>query len=125
MVHEEIEIPMADGIADAVIYRPGREGNWPGVLQLTDISGIRPAYRDKTQQLAASGYVVLMPNVFYRTARPQVFERNPGATEAEFRKRFNELTSPLTPDAIAADAATFVDVLARDASVTSATRLGV
>jgi carboxymethylenebutenolidase len=125
MVHEEIEIQMADGTADAVVYRPERDGRWPGVLHLTDIYGIRPAYRDKAQSLAAAGYVVFMPNVFYRTSRPPVFERKPGASEADFRKRFNELTSPLTPEAIARDAATFVDVLARDAAVASGSRLGV
>src|SRR5271165_6981555 len=104
MIRQEIEIPMADGTADAVIYRPDGERQWPGVLHLTDIGGIRPAYHDMARRLAAEGYAVLMPNVFYRTARPPVLVRKPGDGEEVFRKRFAELTSPLTPQVIASDA---------------------
>ncbi|HXM40262.1 MAG TPA: dienelactone hydrolase family protein [Bryobacteraceae bacterium] len=125
MVQEEIEIPMADGAADAVVYRLEGEGQRTGVLHLTDIGGIRPAYRDMARRLAAEGYVVLMPNVFYRTSRPPVLERKPGDSEEVFWKRFAELTSPLTPEAIASDAAIYVDVLARHPSVLPGSRFGV
>jgi dienelactone hydrolase len=36
MIHEEIEIPMPGGTADAFVYRPEGERQWPGVLHLTD-----------------------------------------------------------------------------------------
>ena len=109
MVQEEIE--------GAFLYRPEVERQLPGVLHLTDIGGIRPAYHDMARKLAAQGYVVLMPNVFYRTSRPPVLERKPGDSEEVFRKRFAELTSPLTPEAIESDAAIYVNVLARHAAV--------
>jgi carboxymethylenebutenolidase len=125
MVHEEIEISMGDGTADAVVYRPEGERQWPGVLHLTDIGGIRPAHRDMARRLAGEGYVVLMPNVFYRTSRPPVLVRKPGDDEEVFWKRFTDLTSPLTPEAIAADAAIFVDTLARHAAAVPGSRLGV
>lgn len=125
MVEEEIEIPMAAGAAGAVVYRPDGAGPWPAVLHLTDISGIRPAYRDMARRLAAEGYVVLMPNVFYRTAKPPVLVRKPGDGEVEFRKRFLELTSPLTPEAIAGDAAIYVDTLQRQAGVKPDSRCAV
>jgi carboxymethylenebutenolidase len=125
MVQEEIEMPMAAGSADAVVYRPEGERQLPGVLHLTDIGGIRPAYHDMARKLAAQGYVVLMPNVFYRTSRPPVLERKPGDSEEVFRKRFAELTSPLTPEAIESDAAIYVNVLARHAAVLPGSRFGV
>jgi carboxymethylenebutenolidase len=124
MLEEEIQIPMTDGIADAVVYRPEGDGQWPGVLHLTDIGGIRPAHRDRARRLAGAGYVVLMPNVFYRTSRPPVLVRKPGDGEEAFQKRFKELTSPLTPEAIEGDAAIYLDVLARQAGV-RAGRFGV
>lgn len=93
MVPEEIEIPMAAGTADAIVYQPEGGRQWPGVLHLTDIGGIRPAHHDIARRLAAEGFVVLMPNVFYRTSRPPVFERKPGDSGDVFRKRFEELTS--------------------------------
>jgi carboxymethylenebutenolidase len=125
MIEEEIEIPTDAGTAGAIVHRPEADRHWPGVLYLTDIGGIRPAYRDSARRLSAAGYVVLMPNVFYRTARPPVLERKPGDGEEVFRKRFAELTSPLTPEAIAGDAAIYVDVLARHAGVLPGSRLGV
>jgi len=125
MIQEEIEIPMSAGTAGAAVYRPEGERQWPGVLHLTDIGGIRPAYHDMARRLAGAGYVVLMPNVFYRTARPPVRERKPGDSEEVFRKRFAELTAPLTPEAIASDAAIYLDVLARHAAVLPGSRCGV
>jgi len=116
---------MAGGTADAVVYWPEGERQWPGVLHLTDIGGIRPAYHDMARRLAAEGYVVLMPNVFYRTSRPPVLERKPGDSEEVFRKRFAELTSPLTPEAIEGDAAIYLDVLARHPAVLAGSRFGV
>jgi carboxymethylenebutenolidase len=126
MVQDEIEISMGGGgTADAVVYRPEGAGRWRGVLHLTDIGGIRPAHRDMARRLAGEGYVVLMPNVFYRTSRPAVLVRKPGDGEEAFWKRFTELTSPLTPEAIAGDAAIFADTLARHAAVIPGSRLGV
>jgi len=125
MIQEGIEIPMAGGTADAVVYRPEGERQFPGVLHLTDIGGIRPAYHNMARRVAAEGYVVLMPNVFYRTSRPPVFERKPGDGEEVFRKRFADLTSPLTPEAIESDAAIYVNVLARQAAVLAGSRFGV
>ena len=125
MVEDEIEIPMGDGTAGAFVYRPDGEGQWPGVLHLTDIGGIRRAHEDMARRLAGEGYVVMMPNVFYRTARPPVLERKPGDGEEVFKKRFSELTAPLTPEAIASDAAVYVDALGRQPGVMAGSRMGV
>ena len=53
MIEEEIEIPMHDGTADAVLYRQEDGPHRPGVLHLTDIGGIRPANRGMARRLAA------------------------------------------------------------------------
>ena len=41
---------------------------WP------DIMGLRPAFRDMGRRLAGEGYVVLVPNPFYRSKRAPVME---------------------------------------------------
>ena len=111
-LHEQqIEIRTAAGTADAVVFRPEGEGWWPGVLHLTDIGGIRPSHGDMARRLAAEGYVVLMPNVFYRTARPPVFEFKPGSGEEAAMKRFGELTAPLNPETLDSDAIAYVNCL--------------
>lgn len=110
---EEVAITAADGIADGRVFRPEGRDAFPGVIHLTDIGGIRPARRDMGRRLAAEGYVVLMPNVFYRTRKPPMFDPGMKAGEEAWRARFGELTAPLTPEAQSRDASSYVDDLAR------------
>jgi carboxymethylenebutenolidase len=113
MTENDFEFRAAEGTADAVLCLPEGEGQWPGVLYLTDIGGIRATTREQIRRLAAEGYAVLMPNLFYRTARPPVFDVKPGDVEAR-RKRMSELTAPLTPEELDRDLSIYVDTLTGD-----------
>ena len=66
MIEEPIEIRTPDGAAVGFLIQPEKEGRWPGVLYLTDIFGIRDASQGMASRLAAEGYAVLLPNIFYR-----------------------------------------------------------
>src|SRR6185295_345969 len=124
MIEERIEIRTPDGIVDGVLFRPEGEGRSPGVIHLTDVGGIRPAPLDMARRQAEQGYIVLVPNVFYRTGRPPLFDFKPDFADARTMKRFHELTAPLTPDAMANDASSYVDFLANHSAV-SITPVGV
>ena len=67
MIEQKIQIPTAGGTTEGVIYFPEKAGRWPGVIHYTDIGGIRASHEQMARRLAGAGYVVLMPNVFYRT----------------------------------------------------------
>jgi carboxymethylenebutenolidase len=71
--------PTPDGIADGLLLRP-HDRRYPGVIHLTDIGGIREASLAMARRVADLGYAVLVPNAFYRTARPPLFDftRDPG-----------------------------------------------
>ena len=45
---------------------PASDGPWPGVIFYMDAGGVRPAVLDMAQRLADDGYVVLLPDLFYR-----------------------------------------------------------
>ena len=65
------------------------------------------------RRLAAEGYTVLMPNVFYRTGRPPLFDFKPSmGGDERTTKRIAEMTGPLTPEAVEDDASKYVDFLA-------------
>ncbi len=117
MVEEEIEIRTHDGTADGILYRHEDGIRRPGVLHLTDIGGIREANRGMAQRLAGEGYTVLMPNVFYRTGRPPLFDFPRRIGEERTMKRFAELMDPLTPEAMERDAGYYLDFLAGHGSV--------
>ena len=72
-----IDITTPDGVADSFFVRPST-GQHPAVLIWTDILGLRPAFEMMARRLAQSGYSVLVPNPFYRSARAPVVE--PGAS---------------------------------------------
>ena len=62
-----IEIPAADGTAEALVARPSAgTGPFPGVILYMDAFGLRPRIQDMAQRIADWGYIVLAPNVFYR-----------------------------------------------------------
>jgi len=117
MIEEEVEIRATDGMSEGVLFRPADERRIPGALFLTDIGGIRPATRDMARRLAAEGYCVLMPNVFYRTARPPVFDFPRVLGEERTMKRIAELSAPVTPEVMERDASDYVEFLAAQDSV--------
>jgi carboxymethylenebutenolidase len=45
---------------------PAGSGPWPAVIFYMDAGGIRPAVLGMAQRLADAGYVVLLPDLFYR-----------------------------------------------------------
>jgi len=120
MIEKAIEIRTKDGTADGFLYQPAENGKWPGVIHLTDIAGIRPAHRQMAERLASKGYVVALPNVFYRTGKPPVFDFLFKSGDERTTKRIGELKAPLTPGgAMESDASAYVDFLAKQDSVRS------
>jgi len=111
MIEEQIEIRTADGTMDGFLYRHEGESR-PGVIHLTDIGGIRSSQKAMASRLAAAGYTVLMPNLFYRFGKPPVIDFAAGFENEEVKKRLAELRGPLTPEAVQSDAGAYVDFLA-------------
>ncbi|PPS69915.1 MULTISPECIES: dienelactone hydrolase family protein [Streptomyces] len=69
-----LQIPTADGPADAFAAFPEQGGRHPGVLMYMDGFGIRPVLREMARELAGHGYYVLVPNVFHRHGPAPVIE---------------------------------------------------
>jgi len=112
MNEQAIEIRTTDGTADGFLYRAEGARRLPGVIHLTDIGGIRPSHRAMAKRLAEKGYAVLMPNVFYRTAKPPVMDVTIPMGDERRMKRFGELRAPMTPDAVERDGKAYINFLA-------------
>lgn len=111
MTEQDIQLRMPGGTADAVLFTPFPATPLPGVLHLPDIGGIREAHRQMARRLAEEGYAVLLPNPFYRTRRPPVFDFPRKMGEPRTMQRFQELVGPMTPEAQQSDVAAYVDLL--------------
>jgi carboxymethylenebutenolidase len=97
-----LQIPTADGQADAFAAFPDHGERHPGVLMYADGFGIRPVLREMARELAGHGYYVLVPNPFYRhgpapvidlpehigeAARPALFAQLMPLIEAHTKER--------------------------------------
>ena len=107
----DITIKMADGDCDAALFHPAGTGPWPGCVIFPDALGLRPAFRDMGRRLAAEGYTVLVPNLFYRTRKAPVLSGPIDFANPDDRAKLVPLTSPLTPDVKMKDAAAWVAFL--------------
>jgi carboxymethylenebutenolidase len=108
MIETKLEIPTIG--TETLFLRPDDIADFPGVVFLTDIWGIRPANIGVAKRLADRGFAVLMPNVFHRYSRitPDGFERD---GEAEKMKALHALFAALTPEQMVSDGKAYVDFL--------------
>lgn len=116
-----VDITTADGVADAYLAHPDDGGAHPGVLLYQDAFGVRPHLKAMADRLAAAGYTVLVPNVFYRNGRVPVVAL-PEFIDMEARPDIVEKVVPLmeslTPELTERDAGAYLDWLARSPLVT-------
>src|SRR4051812_46693342 len=94
MPGETIDIPTADGTADAYLARPAGEVKGAPVLFVMDAFGLRPRIEEMADRVADHGHVVLAPNVFYRAGRAPVAPM-PDPGDPDGRTRFFEAVRPL------------------------------
>jgi carboxymethylenebutenolidase len=107
-----LNIGAADGEAQGYLFTPDGEGPWPGVLYLTDVWGIRPANQQMAQRVAAQGYAVLMPNIFYRTDKlPIMPPGEPQIGEPATMRRLSHLISAIDAGRMRRDAVAYADFL--------------
>lgn len=65
-----ITVKTPDGDMDGVVSRPQGAGSWPAIIVYMDAMGVRSELIEMTERLASHGYLVVLPNMFYR-AGPQ------------------------------------------------------
>ncbi len=111
MIEKQVDVKTPDGVADCELFYPGEQGGWPGVVMYTDIGGIRPVFRDMSKRLAGEGFVVLMPNPFYRVSRVPVYHDPFKFGEEKTTARMGEVRPSVTAAGAAREAPAFIDFL--------------
>jgi carboxymethylenebutenolidase len=113
------------GTADALLFAPQGEGKWPAVLLLSDLTGLRPAFAEIGRRLAADGYVVLVPNTFYRSARIDGSAAATPLTPEQSRERSSAWMHAIGDEGGEADARAYLAFLDSRPEVDTARRAGV
>jgi len=125
VVEKDVNVPMASGVADSALFYPEGKGPWPAVLVWTDILGLRPVFRELGQRLAAEGYVVLVPNPFYRNAKAPVVDGSFDFSKPEDRAKVMPMAAALTADADMSDGKSHIDFLDAQPQTDKKKKMGV
>jgi carboxymethylenebutenolidase len=110
-----------DGTCPVTLTVPDGSGPWPAVVMYPDAGGTRATFIDMAAQLAHLGYVVLVPDVYYRSGDWAAFDMATVFTDTAERQRLFSMIGSVTPDAMAADARAFFDYLAARPEVSGTT----
>jgi carboxymethylenebutenolidase len=108
MIETKLEIPTIG--VETLFLRPDGVADFPGILFLTDVWGVRPANIGMAKRLAEKGFAVLLPNLFHRYSKmtPDGFESD---DPAEQQKRLGQLFQALTAQQMVSDGKAYVDFL--------------
>ncbi len=93
------------------LHTPSAGGPHPAVILYFDAFGVRPAMHDIAQQLADDGYVVALPNVFYRAGDYKPFDPQNTFNNREERERLMPIMQQASVPAVVADTKALLDVL--------------
>jgi len=114
----EVTIKTRDGICPASVFTPAdKVGPWPAVIFFMDGLGIRPAMWEMGQRLADGGYLVLLPDLYYRFGSYP--PKNPSQVLAD-KKLMGELMKLVTSldrDRKVSDAGAFIEFLSSRSDV--------
>ena len=69
MIEHHLDIPTADGAMNTFVVHPDEGGPHPVVLFYMDAPGKREELHDMARRIAAVGYCVVLPNLYYRRER--------------------------------------------------------
>lgn len=125
VVEADATIKTPDGVVDAVVFRPAEGGPRPGVLVWPDIMSLRPVFRDMGRRLAAAGYLVLVPNLYYRVAKAPVVDEVFDFGNPVDRAKLDQLRASLTPEGTDRDAAALVAFLDAHPGIDRSRPIGV
>lgn len=124
LIETDVDVKTPDGTCDAVFIHPAK-GSHPGVLVWHDSPGLRPVMRDLGKRIAAEGYSVLVPNLFYRTARAPLFDATFNYANAADREKYGRAVTPfLASGAAERDAVAYVAFLDTQRQVNKKKKIG-
>lgn len=110
-----VDVPTDDGVADAYLTPLTGGHGRPAVLFLMDAFGPRPRLFEMADRIAARGYLVLAPNLFYRhgpaPVLPDLSELMKPENRAGLLDQLRPLMQSLTLDLSRRDVAGYLDYL--------------
>jgi len=102
-----VEIKTEDGICPAALSIPDTGGPSPAVIMFPDAGGMRDTMRQMGERLSGLGYVVLVPDFYYRAGPYEPADMN----DAKSMEWVMTMMRGYSADMLARDARAYVDYL--------------
>jgi len=112
MPKQNIRIETADGVAEASFVTPSGATPKSGVIVYMDAFGVRPALDEIAERIAADGYAVLVPDLFYRGGRFGPLDAKTAFQDETTAKFIRGAMATTTQALTQADTAAFIEALA-------------
>ena len=108
----DVTIKTRDGVCPASLFTPNDKASpWPAVIFFMDGFGIRPVMREMAQRLADGGYLVLLPDLYYRIGSYPPMDPPRIVADPKLREEFMKLVTSLNRDHKISDAGAFIEFL--------------
>lgn len=111
MTQRSVEIKTADGTCPASLSLPDGDGPWPAVIMFPDAGGMRDTMREMGARLSGLGYVVLVPDFYYRNGPYDPIDMRTAFSTKEKAEKLMAMIHGYTVDMAVRDANAFVDYL--------------
>lgn len=113
MSKRDITIDTGDGQCKAGVFKAG-SGATAGVILYMDAFGPRPALDTMAERLAASGYVVLVPDLFYRSGAYGPFDTKTAFNDPATRDRIMGMMHAASHALTERDGRSFIEALTQE-----------
>lgn len=111
MPQRSLEVETPDGTCPASLSIPDGDGPWPGVIMYPDAGGMRDTMREMGERLSELGYVVLVPDFYYRNGPYEPVDMRTAFSNKESAEKIMAMMMGYTADLAIRDAGAFVDFL--------------
>jgi carboxymethylenebutenolidase len=111
MPQRTVEIETADGVCPAALSVPAGEGPWPAVVMFPDAGGMRDTMRQMGERLSDLGFVVLVPDFYYRNGPYDPVDMRTAFATKKTAEKIMTMMRGYRADMLVRDARAFVDYL--------------
>ena len=111
MTQRTVEIETEDGTCPAALSIPDGGGPWPAVIMFPDAGGMRDTCREMGERLSSLGYIVLVPDFYYRNGPYDPVDMRTAFSNKESLEKIMGMMQGYTADKVVLDARAWVDYL--------------
>jgi carboxymethylenebutenolidase len=116
----DVSIPTPDGTCPATLHVPDG-GPAPAVIVFPDAAGARETFRAMADRIAAEGYTVLLPDVYYRHGEWKPFDAATVFGDPDERDRLSSMGRSVTSAMAVSDTGAYLDFLTARPEVSGST----